>query len=99
MSFHHENVLWNNDDGTWNRGYFKRIATGSLTDPDYDPEWDDEYVDSVFELAVAGVTRNQALNTRTSKGNPGGFQELDRVVDAAECDRLDEVLENYRKAS
>lgn len=71
MSFNHENVVWQNKEGRWSIGLFKRVPTGEYTwEGDYDQEWDDDYDHTVFCYVGTGyATEEQAMNSY--RPNPG----------------------------
>lgn len=80
MSFNHENVVWQREDGRWGIGFYVRITTGQSTwdddyaDHGYDPEWDDEFDYSAFMFARTGfATEQQAINSWNG-ANPGSHE-------------------------
>lgn len=72
MSFYHENIVWQREDGCWGIGFYKRISRGSSAwESDYDPEWDDDFDYSEFFFARTGfATEQQAINSWRGS-NPG----------------------------
>lgn len=72
MSHHHENVIWQSPNGTWNRGFYERIRP-AFTDEDYDSEWDDDFDFERFEWASTGLASEQAAVDSWPGPNPGGW--------------------------
>jgi hypothetical protein len=70
MSFNRENIIWQSDDGSWNRGFFKATVTGD------DPEWDVVYDYAVFEWARTGMESVDEADSCWPGLNPGGFEVL-----------------------
>ena len=74
MSKNRDNVTWQSQDGRWNIGFFTFYEVGNPMDPDFDPEWDVEYVGDSFWFASSGhqspESAYEAYNRRY--GNPGG---------------------------
>ena len=84
MSFNRENVVWQSEDGTWNRGFYEVVWTGD------DPEWDVEY-GSDFEWVSTGHATEEAACNSWDGANPGGHWSVDYTPEtAAECARYDE---------
>src|SRR5699024_384716 len=71
MSFKLENVIWQSENGTWNIGFYERMAGGSHFDQDYDPEWDDEFDHNNFQFASCGHPTEEAAYDAWQGGNPG----------------------------
>ena len=71
MSFHWENIVWQNADGTWGIGFYERISRNSGYNEDYDPEWDDEYDYEHFAHAANGFRSADAAIDWWHGANPG----------------------------
>jgi len=70
MSKNRENVIWQNKDGTWGRGFFDFVVTGP------DDEWDVEYDNNTFQWAVTGLPSEQAARDAWRGSNPGGSRRV-----------------------
>lgn len=73
VSFHRENVVWQSEDGTWNRGFY--TANEQFWIDDYDPEWDVDYDYSSFDSVSTGHPTKQAALDSWTGANPGGHTE------------------------
>lgn len=73
MSFHHENVTWQSEDGTWNQGFYTRISVGYSED--YDSEWDDTY-DNSFQFVSSGHATADDAWRSWGGPNPGSGYEV-----------------------
>lgn len=96
MSYNWDNVTWQSRDGSWNRGYFKRISMADSPDswrePElgYDSEWDDEFDGSQFESVGTGFsTLEAARDFHSPSGNPGSSSEVPYRGNARACKALD----------
>lgn len=90
MSYHWENVTWESKDGSWNRGYYKRISSDTFSS-DYDSEWDDDFDFSDFDYVKVGLSsENEALDYQPY-GNPGGNHIIPYRGNSKECKELDQL--------
>lgn len=95
MSYHWENVIWQSKDGSWNRGYSKRISMANSPsaweDPDYgyDAEWDDEFDGSEFDHLKTGMRTLEDAHDFTPSGNPGTHVEIPYKGNSRSCKELD----------
>lgn len=90
MSCHWENVTWESKDGSWNRGYYKRISYGTFS-PNYDSEWDDDFDFTDFDYVKVGLSsENEALDYKPH-GNPGGTNVIPYRGNSKECKDLDQL--------
>lgn len=85
MSFNRENVAWQSQDGTWNRGFYEVLWVGE------DPEWDVEY-GSDFEWVTTGHATEEASWAAWDGANPGGGWVVAHSEETAdECARYDKL--------
>lgn len=97
MSYHWENTIWQSKDGSWNRGYFKRISyfdhPGAWNDPDYgyDSEWDDDFDHSDFDCLMTGFKTEKDAEGYTPHGNPGSCFLIPYKGNSKECKELDQL--------
>jgi len=95
MSYHWENVIWQSKDGSWNRGYYKRISmasTGGYYDEEYDSEWDDDFDFTGFDYLQTGFRSENDADRYQPHGNPGGATEVYPYKgNSKECKRLDQL--------
>lgn len=95
MSYHWENTIWQSKDGSWNRGFFKRISmagsSNSWEDEDYDSEWDDDFDFSSFDYLQTGFRSLEAARRWEPGANPGGWDEIPYAGNSKECKRLDQL--------
>lgn len=90
MSKNRENVLWQSENGTWNRGFFSFWEVGDTSDPDFDDEWDVEYNYDEFFWASTGHTSEVAAEKAWRGPNPGGWERLVHTdADASDAARYD----------
>jgi len=72
MSFNRENITWQSEDGTWNRGFYEVV----WYDHDGDPEWNVEYGENLrwclTGLASEDDACGDAFSWAWGSGNPGG---------------------------
>lgn len=66
MSFNRENVIWQNKDGTWGRGFFDFVVKGP------NRERDVEYRFDAFKWATTGQPSEEAAWDSWRGANPGG---------------------------
>ncbi|GAA4925054.1 hypothetical protein [Nesterenkonia rhizosphaerae] len=91
MSFHHENVIWQSPDMTWNLGFYERIP-GNTTDPDYDAEWDDDFDHNAFQFVSTGHPTSEAARRSWKGSNPGSSWEVPYCdAKADEIERLEDL--------
>jgi hypothetical protein len=77
MSFYHENIVWQREDGRWGIGFYKRVSNNSGWNSDYDAEWDDDFDHSQFSFARTGLlTEQQAMNAWHG-ANPGQYEVIE----------------------
>lgn len=101
MSFYHENVTWQNEDGSWNLGFYKRISRQSYRrDRDYDEEWDAEFDHSKFEyVSFNNLTVSEAYKN-SSYPNPGGGETIERNEKTIKMiNELDTLADSARVAA
>ncbi len=92
MSYHWENTIWQSKDGTWNRGFFKRIPMGDgWSDEDYDSEWDDEFDFSAFDYLRTGFPSEAAAFNWQPGANPGSHTTVPYAGNSKECKHLDQL--------
>lgn len=82
MSYYHQNVTWQSQDGAWNQGFYTRISS-MYYDEDYDSEWDDAYDDS-FQFVSSGHTTAEDAWRSWGGPNPGSGDEVQYNADTAE---------------
>jgi len=75
MSFNHENMVWQNEDGTWSIGFYERIT--GLARENYDPEWDDDYDYDNFQFVSQGHRTERAAMNSWKGQNPGSHNVMD----------------------
>lgn len=95
MSYHWENVTWQSKDGSWNRGYFGRLAP-VLIGEDYDSEWDDEFDQSYFDYVLTGFKTELAALEWTPRGNPGYTETIPYKGNSKLCKHYDELAYFYK---
>lgn len=92
MSFNRENITWQSEDGTWNRGFYSCFDNYSSDDEDYDPEWDVDYDYDSFEWVSTGHATEQGAWNSWNGANPGGGDMRPwNAQDAEENARLDDM--------
>lgn len=94
MSYHWENVIWQSKDGSWNRGFYKRISMapmGGHYDEEYDSEWDDDFDFGTFDYAKTGFPSETAAANWQPGANPGGFEVVPYRGNSKECKALDQL--------
>ena len=100
MSYHWENTIWQSKDGSWNRGFFKRISmAGSPNgweDEDYDSEWDDDFDYSSFDYLQTGFRSLEEAQRWEPGANPGGWAEIPYAGNSKECKLLDQLAHWHR---
>ena len=102
MSYHWENVIWQSKDGSWNRGYFKRISSADhpsmWCDPDYgyDSEWDDDFDPDEFDYLATDLRSLEAAHDFTPAGNPGSSVEIPYKGNSKGCKALDKLAFFHR---
>jgi len=90
MSFHRENVIWQSNDGKWNRAFYAFYEVGDRHSEDHDPEWDVEYLED-FNWVSTGHATQQRAEDSWHGANPGGMGVfVYSPNNAAECASLDE---------
>jgi hypothetical protein len=87
MSFNRENVIWESEDGSWNRGFFYVRWTGD------DPEWDVEYDFDAFEWVSTGHPDERAAHASWQGANPGGGYVVSYEGNEDECAQYDEMAQ------
>jgi hypothetical protein len=96
MSFHRENVVWQSENETWNRGFYEVMPVAHTVDDDYDPEWDAEYDMDRFEWVRTGLKTVDAAQTCWEGANPGGNDVVPYTPEnVAEVNRLDRIAAEY----
>lgn len=100
MSYHWENAIWQSKDGSWNRGYYKRISRAdspnAWEDEDYDSEWDDDFDFSAFSMVQTGMRSEEEAWGYEPQGNPG-FAEVSNYKDHSRtCKHLDELAHWFK---
>lgn len=100
MSYHWENTIWQSKDGSWNRGYFKRISRSdspnAWEDDSYDSEWDDDFDFSGFDYLQTGFRTLTDAQRWEPHGNPGGWDEITYAGNSKECKHLDQLAHWHR---
>lgn len=95
MSYHWENTIWQSADGSWNRGFYKRISRSgspnSWSDEDYDSEWDDDFDFTAFEYLRTGFSSEDSAANWRPGVNPGGFDLLVYRGNSKQCKELDQL--------
>lgn len=72
MSYHHENIAWQTENGTWGIGFYERISNGDNSwDSDYDSEWDDDFNFEKFQWASTGHATEEKAMAAWRGANPG----------------------------
>lgn len=74
MSLNRENVIWQSEDGTWNRGFYDFHYVGER-DEDFDEEWDVEYTEKLSWVSTGHASR-QLADSSWRGPNPGGSSEI-----------------------
>lgn len=88
MGVNRENVVWQSEDGTWNRAFWDFYPVNQ-DDEDWDYEWDVEYTDEFNWVSTGHTTLEAALASWTGS-NPYGHDEVAYTPEtAARCTRLD----------
>lgn len=67
MSVSRENVIWQSEDGTWNRGFYSYEVIGE------DHEWDVIYDDWRFHWVRTGMKTLREAEDCWRGANPGGY--------------------------
>lgn len=88
MSFNRENVIWESENGTWNRGFYT-VHDRWSDDDDFDPEWDVDYDFSSFEWVSTGHPTADAAHASWDGANPGGYSLMTQSTAADACKELD----------
>jgi len=78
MSHYHANVLWQNDDGSWNIAIQKKLSTPNhiANNPNFDEEWDAEYSDEFDTVVLNKPTLKEAIS---HFGNFGSYNPVYRT--------------------
>lgn len=76
MSYYHENVVWQVQNGDWYIGFFARISGGFFNDEDYDSEWDDDFDYDRFEWVSGPHSTEREAILSYDGGNPGGHMSI-----------------------
>lgn len=97
MSLNRENVIWQSQDGTWNRGFFTFYAVGDACAEDYDHEWDVEYDNGTFHWVSTGHATEAAADASWRGPNPGSG-EVCRFTEAnaADCAAYDAMAASFK---
>lgn len=91
MSYYHENVIWQSENGTWSRGFFERISMDNGSE-DYDSEWDDDFDFERFGWVSTGHMTEEAAARSWKGANPGSHTTIEFGKDTAEeCRNYDEM--------
>jgi hypothetical protein len=89
MSKNRENVIWQSEDGTWNRGFYDFYYINE-DDDDFDDEWDVEYTDDFGWVSLGHATEEAAYESWDGC-NPGGYTVMaftpENAKWIAECER------------
>lgn len=97
MSFHHENIIWQTEDGKWSIGFYTRLRGDAYGTEDYDPEWDDDFDFDTFQWASTGHPSMDDASRAWRGPNPGTCSVLHLGKDPAKAQRLDAMVAAYRK--
>lgn len=94
MSYFWDNVIWQSKDGSWNRGYLKRISgenNSHFEDEDYGycSEWDDDFDSTEFDCVSTGLRTFDAALDYAPHGNPGTHTEIAYNGNSRSCKELD----------
>lgn len=77
MSYHHDNVVWQSPDGTWNRGFFQEdyLTCGGHEDEcgDETHEWCREFDQSQFMWVSTGHPTQDSSIAAWNGANPGSM--------------------------
>lgn len=95
MSCNRENVTWKTA-GTWSIGFFDFYETGDTSDPDWDSEWDVEYLDR-FMFVSTGHPTPEAAYEAWDGANPGGTTIYD--TPSPETERYDRMAAEWLAAN
>lgn len=90
MSYYRLNVIWQSKDGSWSRGFFKRMP-GNTTDPEYCEEWDAEFSDDEFDYLKTGIRTREAAEDWCPTANPGTFTLIPYRGNSKSCKELDQL--------
>lgn len=75
MSYNHENIVWQSEDGTWSIGFYTRIP--GLARVNYDDEWDDDYDYNSFQFVSQGHRTEVSAENSWTGPNPGSHNVMD----------------------
>lgn len=96
MSCNRENVIWQSENGTWNRAFYAYYDVNTDSD-DFDYEWDVEYTDD-FNWVVTGLASEDAADNAWSGANPGGYSVIAFSPDTARtCAQLDAKASAFKE--
>lgn len=100
MSYNWENAIWQSKDGSWNRGYYKRISRAdspnAWDDEDYDSEWDDDFDFSGFSMVQTGMRSEGEAWGYEPQGNPGSAAVSNHKDNSRNCKHLDELAHWFK---
>lgn len=100
MSYHWENTIWQSKDGSWNRGFYKRISRSdspnAWDDDSYDSEWDDDFDFTAFDFVRTGFPSEAAAANWQPGANPGGYELQPYAGNARHAKHLDQLAHWHR---
>lgn len=94
MSYHHEFMVWQNENGTWNAALFKTFPLPMDREIE-DPEWETEWDHTAFSMSTHGHLTPESARQKLTRGSNWG-QEEDRIAwaeDPEACKQYDKMVE------
>lgn len=98
MSCNREFVVWQSPDKSWNVGFFSYCDVGREGNPDWDYEWDVEYLYDSFFWASTGHRSPVEAALAWRNANPGSANEVIEYKRGAtvQCRKYDEMVQCLR---
>lgn len=97
MSCNREHVIWQSKNRSWNIGFFQFVNVNTH-DPDWDYEWDVEYLYDEFFWVSTGHSSPETAFAAWRGANPGYVDSALAYQDnAGNCDHYDSMAQEAKR--